>query len=119
MLNITVPCLDNSGSGIMKTLKTSSSNRRVVVVVIVALLAATTIIVTVVGMAVVVPASSIVKPAYAQLDDISEQIIAEEEIPSELDIREKVEEVTSQSVPRPAELGIILLPVRSPPAFAD
>jgi len=101
----------------MKTLKTSS--RRVVVIV--ALLAVTTIV-TVVGMtAVVVPASSIVKPAYAQLDDISgEQIIGEEEIPESDDIRERVEEITSsQPVPRLAELGTaIIYNIRPPPAFA-
>jgi hypothetical protein len=103
----------------MKTPKTSSG--RIIVVVIVALLAATTIVT--IGMtAVVVPASSIVvKPAYAQLDDISrEQIGGEIEIPDSDAIREKVGEITSsQSVPRLAELGTLLGPLRSPPAFAD
>jgi hypothetical protein len=96
----------------MKTPKTSSSRR----VVVIALLAAT--IVTV-GVAVV-PAS-IVKPAYAQFDDISgEQIVGGEiEIPDSDDISEKVEEITSsQSVPRLAELGSAIPLPRSPPAFA-
>jgi hypothetical protein len=91
----------------MKTPKTGS-NRRVVIVI--ALLAAT--IVTV-GMAIPI----VVKPAYAQLDDISEQI---GEIPDSDAIREKVEEITSsQSVPTLPELGsAIVLGGRSPPAFA-
>jgi hypothetical protein len=77
----------------MKTLKTSS-NRRIVI----ALLAAT--IVTL-GMAIPI----VVKPVYAQLDDISrEQIVGE--IPDSDAIRENVEELTSQSVPRLPELGI-------------
>jgi len=89
----------------MKTPKTGSGRRRIVVI---ALLAAT--IVTV-GMAI-----PIVKPAYAQLDDITEQL---GEITSQSDIREKVEEITSsQPVPRLAELGTILGPTRSPPALA-
>jgi hypothetical protein len=91
----------------MKTAKTSSSRR--VVVVIVALLAATTI--ATVGMAI-----PIVKPAYAQLDDISNQI---GEIPDSDDIKEKAREIiASQPVPTLPELGTILGPVRSPPAFA-
>jgi hypothetical protein len=97
----------------MKTPKTSS-NRRIVI----ALLAATVVTVTM----AVVPVS-VVKPAYAQLDDIisGEQIVGEEiEIPDSDAIREKVEEITSsQSVPRLAELGIILLGGRPPPALAD
>jgi len=109
MLNITVRCLDNrSSSNNMKTLKTSSSTS---VVVIVALLAAT-IIVTVVGMAIPI----VVKPAYAQLDDIGERI---GETPELDDIKEKVEEITSsQSLPRLAELGTALPIFRPPPAFA-
>lgn len=67
-------------------------------------------------MTVIVPASSIVKPAYAKLD-IREQIGGEEI--SGLDMREKVEEITSQSVPRPAELGSALIVPRGPPALAD
>jgi hypothetical protein len=59
----------------------------------------------------------IVKPAYAQLDDISE--IGEIEIPDSDDIREKVKEVTNQSAPRLAELASLLPAGRSPPAFAD
>jgi hypothetical protein len=97
----------------MKTLKTSS--RRTVVI---ALLAATTILT--VGIAVL-PAS-IIKPAYAQLDDISgEQVVGGEiEIPDSDAISEQVEEIiSSQPVPRLAELGIALIPVRSPPALAD
>jgi hypothetical protein len=98
----------------MKTPKTTSRRR-----VVIALLLAT--IVTVGMAAVVVPASSIVKPAYAQLDDdISDQIIGGEEIPEVDDIREKVEEITSsQSLPRLAELGSALGLPRGPPAFAD
>jgi hypothetical protein len=92
----------------MKTPKTSS--RRVVVVI--ALLAATTIV-TVVGMAI-----PIVKPAYAQLDISREQIVGEIEIPESDDIREKVEETASQSVPRLAELGSLLFNPRPPPALA-
>jgi hypothetical protein len=97
----------------MKTPKTSSNRR--VVVVIVALLAATTIV-TVVGMAIPI----VVKPAYAQLDDISgEQIVGEIEIPDSDAISEQVEELTSsQSVPRLAELGSALIHPRAPPAFA-
>jgi hypothetical protein len=92
-------------------MKTSSSRR---IVIVIALLAT---IVTV-GIAVV-PASSIVKPAYAQLD-ISEQIVGEEiEIPDSDAIREKVGELTSQNVPRLAELGSLLVNPRPPPAFAD
>jgi hypothetical protein len=99
----------------IKTLKTSSTRR-----IVIAFLAATTIV-TVVGMAVVVPASSIVKPAYAQLDNISgEQIVGGgEEIPDSDDIREKVGEITSQSVPRLAELGTLFFGTRPPPALAD
>jgi hypothetical protein len=101
----------------MKTPKTSSGRSAVVVI---ALLAATTIVT--VGMAaVVVPASSLVKPAYAQLDDISrEQIVGGgEEIPDSDAISEKVEEIiTSQPVPRLAELGTALGLPRSPPAYA-
>jgi hypothetical protein len=95
----------------MKTLKTSSNRRRIVVI---ALLAATTIV-TVVGMTI-----PTVKPAYAQLDDISgEQIVGEIEVPDSDDIREKVGEITSsQNVPRLAELGTLLLPFRGPPALA-
>jgi hypothetical protein len=93
----------------MKTPKTSS--RRVVVVI--ALLLAVTIV-TVVGIAI-----PIVKPAYAESLDISEQIIGEE-IPELDDISEQVEEITSsQPVPRLAELGIALGLPRGPPAFAD
>jgi len=76
-----------------------------------------TIVVTVVGMAI-----PIVKPAYAQLDDIisGEQIVVgEEEIPELDDIREKVEELTSsQSVPRLPEQATGLFNLRPPPAFA-
>jgi hypothetical protein len=99
----------------MKTPKTSSSRSRRVVVVIVALLIAATTIVTVVGTAIPI----VVKPAYAQLDDISrEQIVGE--IPELDDISEQVEEIiASQPVPRPAELGTLLGALRSPPAFAD
>jgi hypothetical protein len=89
-------------------MKTSSSRT---MVVIVALLAATTIVT--VGMAIPI----VVKPAYAQLDDISE--IGEIEIPDSDDISEKVEEITSsQSLPRLAELGSAIPLPRSPPAFA-
>jgi hypothetical protein len=97
----------------MKTPKKTSSTR----VVVIALLAAT-IIVTVVGMAIPI----VVNPAYAQLDDdiSGEQIVVGEiEIPDSDAIRENVEEITSQSLPRPAELGTILIGPRSPPAFAD
>jgi hypothetical protein len=100
---------------IMKTPRTGSNSRRIVVIV--ALLAASTIV-TVVGMAIPI----VVKPAYAQLDDISgEQIVGEEiEIPDSDAIREKVEEITSsQPVPRLAELGTALIGPRSPPAYAD
>lgn len=65
-INITVLVLT-----IMKTPKTSSRRRSVVVIV--ALL-------TALGMAVVVPASPVVKPVYAQIVDVDEQI-AEEFIP--------------------------------------
>jgi hypothetical protein len=100
----------------MKTSKTSN-NRRIVVI---ALLAAT-IIVTV-GIAVL-PASSIVKPAYAQLDDdISrEQVVGGEEIeiPDSDDIKEEVGEITSsQSVPTLPEQATLLGPLRIPPALA-
>jgi hypothetical protein len=61
----------------MKTPKTSSSRRRSVVVVVGLL--------TALGMAVVVPASPVVKPVYAQIVDVDEQI-AEEFIP-EFDLR--------------------------------
>jgi hypothetical protein len=62
----------------MKTPKTNSSRRRSVVV-IVALL-------TALGMAVVVPASPVVKPVYAQIiQDVDEQI-TEEFIP-DFDLR--------------------------------
>jgi hypothetical protein len=77
--------------------------------VVVALVAVTTIVT--IGMAI-----PIVKPAYAQLDDISE--IGEIEIPDSDAIREKVEEVTSQSVPRLAEQASALGLVRPPPALA-
>jgi hypothetical protein len=90
----------------MKRPKKTSSSRRIVI----ALLLATTIVT--VGIAI-----PIVKPAYAQLDDISE--IGEIEIPDSDAIREKVEEITSQSVPRLAELGSALIIHRPPPAFAD
>jgi hypothetical protein len=95
----------------MKTPKTGSSERRAVVII--ALLAATTIV----TVSIAIP---IVKPAYAQLDDINEQV-AGEEIPELDDIREKVEEeiTSSQSLPRLAELGIALFGARGPPAFAD
>lgn len=65
-INITVLVLT-----IMKTPKTSSRRRSVVVIV--ALL-------TALGMAVVEPASPVVKPVYAQIVDVDEQI-AEEFIP--------------------------------------
>jgi hypothetical protein len=55
----------------MKTPKTSSRRRSVVVIV--ALL-------TALGMTVIVPASPVVKPVYAQIVDVDEQI-AEEFIP--------------------------------------
>jgi hypothetical protein len=99
----------------MKTPKTNSGRR----IVVIALLAATTIVT--IGMtAVVVPASSIVKPAYAQLDDISDQIIGEEiEIPQLDDISEKVEELTSQWLPTLPEQATLTPLLRSPPAFAD
>jgi hypothetical protein len=75
-----------------------------------------TIVVTVVGIAIPI----VVKPAYAQLDDISgEQIVGEEEIPELDDIREKVEQLTSQSVPRLAEQASLTPLLRSPPACAD
>jgi hypothetical protein len=62
----------------------------------------------------------IVKAAYAQLDDISDQIIGEIEIPDSDDIREKVGEITSsQSLPRLAEQATALFGARPPPAFAD
>jgi hypothetical protein len=96
----------------MKTPKTSS--RRVVIVL---LLAATTIV-TVVGMAIPI----VVKPAYAQLDDISgEQIVGEEiEIPDSDDIKEKAGEITSsQPVPRLAEQASATPRVWIPPALAD
>jgi hypothetical protein len=77
-----------------------------------------TIVVTVVGIAIPI----VVKPAYAQLDDISgEQIVGEIEIeiPELDDISEQVEEITSsQSLPRLAELGTILAGPRIPPALA-
>jgi hypothetical protein len=92
----------------MKTPNKTSSTR----VVVIALLAAT--MVTVVGMAIPI----VVKPAYAQLD-IGDQIVGEIEVPDSDAIREKVEEITSQSVPRLAELGTLLPNPRSPPAFAD
>jgi hypothetical protein len=87
-------------------MKTPKTNGRGVVVI--ALLLAATIVT--VGIAVV-PASSIIKPAYAQLDDISgEQIVGEIEIPDSDDIREKVGEITSsQPVPRLAELGTAII----------
>jgi hypothetical protein len=95
----------------MKTPKTSNSRRRRIVV-IATLLAAT--IVTV-GMAIPI----VVKPVYAQLDDISgEQIVGEIEIPDSDAIREKVDEITSQSVPRLTEQGTLLFHPRAPPAFA-
>jgi hypothetical protein len=98
----------------MKTPKTSRKRR---VIVIAALLTAATTIVTV-GMAVVVPASSIVKPVYAELD-ISEQIGGEEEIPELDDISEKVGEITtSQSLPTLPEQASLTPIFRSPPAFA-
>jgi len=65
----------------MKTPKTSSRRRSVVVIV--ALL-------TALGMAVVVPASPVVKPVYAQIVNVDEQI-AEEFIP-EFDLRGELEE---------------------------
>jgi hypothetical protein len=96
----------------MKTPKKTSSRTMVVVA---AFLAATTIVT--VGMAIPI----VVKPAYAQLDDISgEQITGEEEIPDSDAISEQVEEIiSSQPVPRLAELGSVLPNPRSPPAFAD
>jgi hypothetical protein len=93
----------------MKTLKTSSNGRRIVVI---AFLAATVVTVTM----AVIPAS-IVKPAYAQLDDISNQI---GEIPDSDDIKEKAREIiASQPVPTLPELGTALIGPRSPPAYAD
>jgi hypothetical protein len=90
-------------------MKTSSSTS---VIVVIALLLAVTTIVTVVGMAIPI----VVKPAYAQLDDISEQI---GEIPDSDAIRERAEEIiSSQPVPRLPELGTILAGPRIPPAFA-
>jgi hypothetical protein len=74
---------------------------------------------TVVG-STAVNAFLMITPAYAELDDISrEQIVGEIEIPDSDAIREKVDEVTSQSVPRLAELGTALIGVRGPPALAD
>jgi hypothetical protein len=90
----------------MKSPKTSSSSRSSVVVDG-ALLAATAIV-TVLGMAVVIPASSIVKPVYAQIAaDINEQV-TEEDIPElalggnaeqdmlQLDFGQNVEEVVEE-----------------------
>jgi hypothetical protein len=75
----------------MKIPKTSSRTRSVVVSV--AFVAATAIV-TVLGMAAVVPASSIVKPAYAQISsDIGEEII-EGEIPDLL------EDIVQEQLPR-------------------
>jgi len=92
----------------MKTPKTSSNSRRIVVV-IAALLAATTLVTVTMAIPIVV------KPAYAQLDDISEQI---GEIPDSDDISEQVEEIiSSQPIPRLAELGTVLIPFRPPPAL--
>jgi len=89
-------------------MKTNSS--RTIVVVITLLVAAT--IVTV-GMAIPI----VVKPAYAQLDDISE--IGEIEIPDSDAISEKVEEIiSSQPVPTLPELATLLGAARSPPALA-
>jgi hypothetical protein len=94
----------------MKTPKKTSSRR----IVIALLLAATTIVT--VGMAVL-PAST-VKPAYAQLDDISrEQVVGE--IPDSDDIKEKAREIISQSVPRLPEQATALFGARGPPALAD
>jgi hypothetical protein len=97
----------------MKTPNTSS-NRRIVVI---ALLAATVVTVT---MAVVPASSIVVKPAYAQLDDISrEQIVGEIEVPDSDDIKEKAREIiASQPVPTLPELGTALGLPRSPPAYA-
>jgi hypothetical protein len=116
MLNITIRCLGIVVVVIMKTPKTSNSSRRVVVVVIVALLIAATTIVTVVGMAIPI----VVKPAYAQLDDISrEQIVGEIEIPDSDDIKEKAREIiASQAVPTLPELGTALIGARGPPVLA-
>jgi hypothetical protein len=98
------------------TTRMKTSSRRTVVVV--ALLAAATTIVTVVGMALPI----VVKPAYAQLDDISgEQITVGEEIeiPDSDAIREKAREIiASQSVPTLPELGTLLPLFRPPPALA-
>jgi hypothetical protein len=94
------------GEQTIPTTRMKTSSRTMVVIV--ALLAAT--IVTV-GMAI-----PIVKPAYAQLDDISEQIGGE--ITSQSDIREKVEEITSQSLPTLSEQATALFGFRGPPALA-
>ena len=61
----------------MKTPETSSSRRRSVVVVVALL--------TALGMGVLLPASPVVKPVYAQIVDVDEQI-AEEFIP-DFDLR--------------------------------
>jgi hypothetical protein len=75
-----------------------------------------TIVVTVVGIAIPI----VVKPAYAQLDDISgEQIVGEIEIPDSDAIRERVEEITSsQSLPTLPEQATALPNFRSRPALA-
>jgi hypothetical protein len=93
-INITVLVLT-----IMKTPKTSSRRRSVVVIV--ALL-------TALGMAVVVPASPVVKPVYAQIVDVDEQIAEEfipdfdlgldEEMLSPLTFGQVVEEVTESDI---------------------
>jgi len=92
----------------MKTPKTSS-NRRIVIALLLAAAVVT------IGIAIPI----VVKPAYAQLDDISgEQIVGEIEIPEVDDIKEKVEEITtSQSLPRLAEQASLLFAPRAPPAY--
>jgi hypothetical protein len=100
----------------MKTPKTSRSRRRRRSrrrSIVIALLAAATTIVTV-GMAIPI----VVKPAYAQLDDISEQIVGGEEIPDSDDIREKIGEKITSQLPRLPEQASLLPIVRPPPALA-
>jgi hypothetical protein len=84
-------------------------------VVVATLLAASTTVVTV-GIAIPI----VVKPAYAELLDISrEQIVGEIEIPESDDIREKVGEITtSQFLPTLPEQATLLFGPRGPPALA-
>jgi hypothetical protein len=86
---------------------------RTMAVIVVASLAATIVTVSM----AVVPAS-IVKPAYAQLDDISET--GEIEIPELDDISGRVEEIiSSQPVPALPEQASATPRVWIPPALAD